>query len=187
MALVARMLRRSECRRVKAVGIQSSPPFQQNGGTIEMRTQDFAPLFVLTSALSLPGLVLAQFPYSAWTCETRGNNHWCSPALIPGEDQRITWGETPSTPDLTAMSRPVAEDMVTRFESAFSKIEKISQNFTDSSPEDANDTKALREEAHGKALQAMQSANLSLSDYNQVAAYLGRSFDLRMRVIPSVH
>ncbi len=154
-----------------------------------MRALNFARLFVLSSALSLPGLVLAQFPYSAWTCETRGDDHWCSPAMIPGEDQRITWDETPSTPDLTAMPQPVGEDMVTRFESAFSKIEKISQNFTDSLPEDANadDTKALREEAHGKALQAMESANISLSDYNQVAAYLGRSFDLRMRVIPSVH
>jgi hypothetical protein len=153
-----------------------------------MRNTTIIQLCALTTALCLPALAAAQFPYSAWTCARPGGEQVCSPAKIPSQGKSVLWGDTPDAPDVAAVQEPVNEQELNAFANVFSKIEAISQEFTKSLPANANadNTKSLREEAHRKALEAMKSANISLSDYNEIAAFSSKDAELRRRVIPSI-
>jgi len=148
-----------------------------------MRTKLTAQLLTLSAALVLPGLAAAQFPYSAWDCSAMFNR--CSPALIPGPGETITWGDPPQWPGFDEFGPSYSDETVSNFQKAFAQVEKISQNFTAAAPKNATaeDTKKLREEAHAKALEALESANIERSQYNRIAAYMDRNLDLRMRVM----
>jgi len=150
-----------------------------------MRKTSLAKLITLSASLCLPGLAAAQFPYSAWTCERAYK--LCSPALLPAEGQSIAWGEPPQGPEYTWPRPEFNQEKLSRFSKAFAEIKKISRQFTSDMPEDATaeDTKRLRDQAHSKALQALQSANISRQEYNEVAVYMNRHMGLRAQVIGS--
>lgn len=154
-----------------------------------MRASNFARLFILSGALSLPGMAVAQFPYSAWTCARPAGEYVCSPAIIPPGNESVVWElRPPEAPEAPALEEPLSEEKLDVFVNVFTKIEAISQDFTNSYPKDGNvdDTKSIREAAHRKALEAIQNASMSLSKYNEIAAFLSKETELRRRVIPPI-
>jgi len=148
-----------------------------------MRKRITAQLLALSAALALPGLAAAQFPYSAWNCD--GSYKLCSPALIPSQGEPAIFGEVPTGPEYTAAVPQFSDDVVNRFEQAFSQIKGITKDFVSNLPDDATaaDTQQAREQAHSKALQALQSANLDRNQYNLIAKHMYRDIPLRNRVI----
>jgi len=148
-----------------------------------MRKKLTAQLLALSTALALPGLAAAQFPYSAWDCGRADNK--CSPALIPAPGEAISWGDSPDWPGFPGAAPGFSDATLNSFEKAFAEVETISQDFTKELPEDATaeDTKTLRDQAHEKALAALKSANIERSEYNRVAAFMNRDLDLRMQVM----
>lgn len=148
-----------------------------------MRKKMTARLFVLSTALVLPGLAAAQFPYSAWTCER--SHQWCSPSLIPAEGEPIVWDQLPPGPGRGAVKPAFSDDAVNRFAAAFSEIKGISQGAQADIPQSATaeDTGKVRNQAHSQALQALESAKIDREEYNEIAAYMNRDMGLRMRVI----
>lgn len=148
-----------------------------------MRKKMTAQVLALSAALILPGLAVAQFPYSAWDC--RFARTMCSPALIPAPDHSIQWGQAPSWPAFDVPDPQFSDETVGRFVQAFTEIKGISQEYTNTTGEDSDREAAAkaRAEAHEKALQSLEAAGIEREEYNQVAAVMNRELDLRIRVM----
>lgn len=143
-----------------------------------MRKGSTARLLVLSAALGLPVVAAAQFPYSAWTCDRA--EKWCSPAVIPAQGKSIVWGQAPEGPPFVTVPPTVSDATTNSFTKAFAKIEEISQGVPAGTAAEGQ-AQGLAQ-AHSKALQTLQAANIDREKYNDVAVFMNRDLDLRMRV-----
>jgi len=140
-----------------------------------MRNKLTARVLVLSAAFGLPVVAAAQFPFSAWTCDRA--ELWCSPAMIPAEGESIRWGQAPEGPPYVTVPPVISDATVNGFTNAFAKIEDISKGV----PTGEGQEPRLAQ-AHSEALQALEAANIDRDKYNDVAVFMNRDLDLRMRV-----
>lgn len=156
-------------------------------------------LVAVSAALCLPALASAraipgQFPYTAWSCTAQ----WCSVSQVPAEGESPTWTKTPGAVPYTApgldWGQPPAAipdvdaDTLDRFAAALAEIKEISAKFRAAFPgaDQVEQAQALREEAQGSALAALDAAQISVDQYNEIADAMDKDLRFRMRVFAAM-
>ncbi|MEY6433010.1 DUF4168 domain-containing protein [Thioalkalicoccus limnaeus] len=127
--------------------------------------------------------VPGQFPYTAWSC----SGQWCSPAVLPATSDELTWTRVPHvrayTPGAPAEVQFESETL-DRFVTAFGKVKEITGDFATKLQAAKTEQQAqeLREAAQAETMAALEAAEITLDEYNDVASAMDRDTDLRMRL-----
>lgn len=181
----ARLLVLSAALAVSGIASATTPSalsFQEGIGWAPKALPGKAPESGLGSGV--PG----QFPYTAWSC----SGQWCSPAVLPAKSDELTWtrvphvrGYTPAVPGEDPSAVPEFEsETLDRFVTAFGKVKEITGDFTSKLQAAKNEEQAqeLRAAAQAETMAALEEAEITLDEYNDVASAMDRDTDLRMRL-----